>query len=265
MKKFFEIIGFISLVLFSFFYTDKIKSVIKDNDDLLKTIKGIDFRIEPIDAVINDQSIIPGLSGREIDVDLSYQKMKKVGYFNDNLLVYKSIKPNISVFDNKDRYIEKGNPSKRMVGLVFKIKENTNIDDIISILNAKEIKATFFIDEVWFENNNAKIEYLISNNHIVGSLNSNNTTWMDTIVKRVFNQKDTYCYNEFTEGCNNSFIIKPLEIKNNLLLNVKNNLDSGYILSFDVNDRVEKELPIIIDYIKSRGLELVNLETLLQE
>ena len=49
--------------------------------------------------------------------------MKQLGSFNDNLLVYKTIKPNISIKDNKDKCIIKGS-SKRMVSLVFDASDN---------------------------------------------------------------------------------------------------------------------------------------------
>lgn len=76
MKKFFEIIGFIALACFSFFYTNKISTVIMVQDDLLKQIESLKEQsyIKPIDAYIENDTIIPGVSGREIDIDESYKK-----------------------------------------------------------------------------------------------------------------------------------------------------------------------------------------------
>ena len=70
MKRFFEIIGFISLVCFSFFYTEKIATVIKNNDDVLKQIENVKIqsKTNPIDAKIEGNTIIPGMSGKIIDV-----------------------------------------------------------------------------------------------------------------------------------------------------------------------------------------------------
>lgn len=150
MKKFFEIIGFIALACFSFFYTNKISTVIMVQDNLLKQIESLKEQsyIKPIDAYIENDTIIPGISGREIDIDESYKKMKQLGSFNDNLLVYKTIKPNISIKDNKDKCIIKGS-SKRMVSLVFDASDN--IQDILSILNKKGVQGNFFVNNEWFE------------------------------------------------------------------------------------------------------------------
>ena len=54
MKKFFEIIGFIALACFSFFYTNKISTVIMVQDDLLKQIESLKEQsyIKPIDAIL---------------------------------------------------------------------------------------------------------------------------------------------------------------------------------------------------------------------
>ena len=39
MRRFFEILGFLSLVCFSFFYTEKTIDVVKEVDDIMITLK----------------------------------------------------------------------------------------------------------------------------------------------------------------------------------------------------------------------------------
>ena len=60
MKKFFEIIGFIALACFSFFYTNKISTVIMVQDDLLKQIESLKEQsyIKPIDAYIENDKVV---------------------------------------------------------------------------------------------------------------------------------------------------------------------------------------------------------------
>lgn len=277
LKKIFETIGLFSLVCFSFFYTSEISLVIKDNDDIYKQIKNIkeQYNIKPIDAKIEGNTIIPGVSGSVIDVDKSYKKMKKFNEFNDNLLVYKSIKPNISVNNVYDKYIISGNKNKSNVSLIFIVNDNDNINNILAILDENEVKANFFIESNWFEKNNDLITDLSSREHIIGTLNSSddNIRWLNSIIKRVSNQNDTYCYNDtednnFLDICNNnkSYTIKPnLIVKNNPLIEVKNNLESGSIISFDVNSTLEKQLPLILDYIDFKGLDMVSIERLIEE
>lgn len=279
MKKTFEAIGFLSLILFTFFYTSKITTVIKENDDILKQIKEIEdqYKIDPVNAIINNNTIIAGVSGSEIDIKESYKKMKKINSFNSNLLVYKELKPEISVLDYYDKYIIKSNKSS--ISLVFLIEKDDEINDLLEILDKYKIKATFYTDGNWFENNNEKIIELIKMGHTVGNLGynysykENGISWMNTIVTNIGKQNYTYCYTE-TENeevlniCKNnkSYTIKPnIIVKNNPLITIKNQLEKGSIISLKINNSTITELPLIIEYINSRNLNIINLEELLDE
>lgn len=281
LKKIFETIGLLGLVCFCFFYTNKISMVIKDNDDILKQIKQIkeQYKIEPIDAKIDGNTIIPGLSGSEIDVNNSYKKMKKINSFNDNLLVYKKINPSVSVKNVYDKYIISGNKSKQEVSLLFIVNDNDNINNILSILDEHEVSATFFTDGYWFENNNQLIIDLVEKGHNVGNLgysynyNNSSVSWMNAIIKKIANQKETYCYNISEDStaldiCSNnkSYTIRPtLIVKNNPLIEIKKDLTNGSIISLEVNNTTIKELPLILDFIDSKGLKMVNIENLIEE
>ena len=279
MKKTFEVIGFLSLILFTFFYTSKITTVIKENDDLLIQLKEYQeqYKESAIDAVIIDNKISAGLSGSEINIKESYEKMKKVNSFNANLLVYEKMKPNISVLDYHDKYIVKG--KKESVGLVFLVEQTSNIEKILNILDNYDVKATFYIDGNWFENNNEKVIELIENNHTVGNLgynynyDINNVSWMNTILTNIGKQKYTYCYleeenDDFLNICKNNksyTIIPSIIVKTNPLITIKKNLENGSIISLKINDSTIIELPLIIEYINSRNLNIINLEELLDE
>ena len=279
MKKIFEIIGMISLILFSVFYTNRISTVVRNNDDLMIEINNLkeQYIYPTSEAIINDNTIIPGLSGREIDVRLSYRKMKKLGSFNDSLLVYRDIKPINRL--RHDKYIIGGNPNKKEVSLIFLVNNKSNINNILNILDNNEIKANFFVDGLWFENNNQMIMDLVENNHIIGNLSYNldyratGFSWMNTILTRVAKQNNTYCYNEVNNqealnicALNRSYTIRPsIIVRNNPLIEVRANLTSGSIISQNVSNVVERELQLIINYINSKGLKIVNLEELLRE
>ena len=205
------------------------------------------------------------------------EDVKKANQFNTYLLVYEKIKPTISVQNNYDKYIIKG--SKNAVSLIFLVEKYNTIDKVLKILNDNSLKATFFIDGNWFEENNEKIIDLIDKDYTVGNLgynynyNVNGISWMNTIVTKIGNQKNTYCYledenNEILSICqkNNSYTIKPnIIVKNNPLITIKQQLVKGSIISLKINDNTITELPLIIEYINSRGLNIVNLEELLDE
>lgn len=279
MKKVFEIIGLISLVCFSFFITEQTTTVVKNVDDIMVQIKqeSDNYKIDSIDAIINEDTIIPGVYGKEVDIDKSYKNMKKYGSYNAELYEYKPIKPNISLEDNLYKYIIQGNSQKRTVSLIFLVEGNCDISDILKILNQNQIKTTFFVDENWFSNNNDLAIDLINDGHIIGNLSNNldyqdsSFGWMDTIIKKIGNQKKGYCY--YTDNTDNlnscvllkNYTVKPTEIKNNPLLEVEKNIKSGSLLSFNIDNRLERELNSIINYIKSKGYDIVNLEEQLSE
>ena len=278
VKRIFETIGFISLVCFSFFYTNKISTVIKENDDLLKQINEIknQYEIKPIDAKVIDDDIIPGKSGSSIDLDKSYDKMKKLDTFNSNLLVYKNIKPSVSVNKVYDKYIISGNEDKKEVYIIFVLEENENIDEVLQISNKYNIKFNFFVNINWFENNNNYITDLINNGHIIGNIKTNKTSdinWMNAIVSKINKQETTFCYNEdknndFLNICklNISYTVTPsIQAFDNPIIQIKQDIKNGSIISLKLNDKTINELSLIIEYIKSKGYDIVTLSKIIEE
>ena len=85
MFKIFRNIGFITLVLVSFIYTDKLVSVVKESDNLMIEIKekSKNYEIKAQDAIIENDTIIPGVKGTSIDLEETYKKMKQYGKYDD--------------------------------------------------------------------------------------------------------------------------------------------------------------------------------------
>ena len=175
MKKTFQIIGLISLTCFSFFITEKTAVVVNELDEIMIEIKSNykKYKEESTDAIIEKNTIIPGISAKEVNINKSYKNMKKSGYYSEDLYIYDYKKPNISLSDNIDKYIISGNPKKRMMSLIFKEKVNDNINDILTILNNYKANSTFFVDNEWFMNNNAIIQKLINDGHNISVLMDN--------------------------------------------------------------------------------------------
>lgn len=275
MKKLFQIIGFISLIGFSFFYTEKTISVVKEYDDIMINIKSVSnkYQKDYIDASIVGNKIIPGVSGVKVDLNRSYSKMKRYGSFEESLIVLKKVNPSILLEKNKHKYIISGNQNKKMVSLIFLVDANSNIDNIINILDKKGVKGNFFVDGKWLEKNSNLVPILIRENHVIGNLSYNNDyldssfVWMETIIEKIGKQSVGYCYTEvenkdIIDTCklNDNYTIMPsIVVKNSPYMEVRENLKSGSIISFKINSRLEEELPIIINFIKSRGYKIENL------
>ncbi len=282
MRKFFSVIGIFTLAIVSFIYTNKTIEVAKQFDNVMTTINDVssDYYVDPIDGmIIDDINFIPGISGHEVDRDKSYKIMRKYGGFNKNLLEYNEIKPKNKLEDNLDKYIISGNKNKAMVSLVFLVEDTADISKILSIVEDKDIKVNFFVDGAWLEKNNDLLTQIISKGYNVGNLSYNRNyqnssfAWMDTIIKRLSHEKYGFCYSEEENtdnlklcAMNKNFTIKPsIIIKNYPLKEIKEGISNGSIISIPINKTVEQELPSIINYINSRGLEIVTLKELLRE
>lgn len=278
MKKMFEIIGMISLICVSFFVTEKTVGVVKEKDEIMQELreKKDTYTKEPMDAKIEGNTIVPGFHGSEVNVNKSYEKMKRYGSFLETLLEYQEISPNISLKNHYDKYVIKGNPKKNMVSLLFLVKEDTDIEPYLKKLEKTNTKVTFFLSEEWFQNNNEKVVELIKNNYEVGNLanyEGSSYVWMDTIIKRVGNQKQSYCYQEEENeddllicSANKDYTIMPtMKVKNYPTKEIKELLTSGSIISLPMNQTVLEELSTIIHMIESKGYQITTLEEHLTE
>ena len=274
MKKAFQMIGIITLTFFSFFITEKTVLVVNDLDDIMIQIKSNKdkYKGNYIDAYIEGNTIIPGMNGKVVNVNKSYKNMKLNGYYSDRLFVYDYTTPNISLYDNLDKYIIKGNSNKRMVSLVFIVKGDEDITDILSIINNYNIKVTFFIDYIWYENNNDLVKTIIDKGHTISIYMDNYTDsdfeWLDMVVKKINKQSTNFCYilddrEDELDICSSKgdYTIRPVIISDKTpLVDIKNKIESGSILSLTINSELKRELPTIIIYIKSKGYKLANLE-----
>ncbi len=277
MKKIFEYIGILALFIFSFIFTEKTATVLKEQDEIMIKIKEVQdkYYVEPKEAVILDNTIIPGISGQMVDTSESYYKMKKMGLFNETLLIIKEIKPKELLFNNKNKFVIGGNKSKKEVSLIFLVKNNDYIDNLLEILDRNKVPGNIFVTGDFIEQNNSLINKM-SSNHLIGNLSYNmdyknsDFIWMSTIIKK-FN--DNFCYTEnldkeVLEVCsrNKAYTVVPTTIiKNKSLMNISKKLNNGDIISIYVNEENIKELNMVIKEIKARGKEIVKLDNLLLE
>lgn len=275
MNKIFYRLIIVLLMIFSFYYTNKIIEFLKEKDPIMKNIRknSSKYHIDSIDALIINNNIIPGKVGKDIDYKKSYSKMKQYGSYNETLTVFKDVKPVVSIDNNYDKYIVSGNKEKRSIALVFRVYKDTNINSLLSILDKNKVCANFFIDGTYLENNiltlksmkNHEINILSYNNSYDKSLFETSISYLENIL-----EKDVkYCYGEeVLKLCSKLKLhtIKPsLVVHNNLYREVKNNIDNSIIISIDINSYNLKELSSTIDYIKGKGYKIQLLSDLLRE
>ena len=281
MKRFFEILGFLSLICFSFFYTEKTIDVVKQVDDIMITLKeqAPKYQVKAENAKIDGKFMTPGISGKIVNLQKSYEEMKHYGKFHPNLLVYDKVSPEISIKNRYDKYIQTGNPKNRQVSFLFVVDEKGNPSPIIEILKEKKVTGTFFIDGSWLEKNQNELVSLIEGKFTVGNYSYRGNyghesfVWIDTIIKRVGGQKQSYCLVEkenkkalSTCKLQKDYTIYPnIIMKENPYSELTEQVESGSIILMRLDAQVKKELPLMITYLKQKGYEIVNLEQLLEE
>lgn len=103
MKNIFKMVSLLVLVLFSFFYTDRVMNFINKKDPLMNKIDLLKDKYEvlPVNAVLDSNTIIPGVKGKSVDLDKSYENMKVSGIFREDYLVYNNILPSEMLSNNR--------------------------------------------------------------------------------------------------------------------------------------------------------------------
>lgn len=276
MKKLFESVGIFTIICLSFLYTEKTVSVVKQYDDIMIEIKekNESYKTNYINATIKENTIIPGVSGKKINENKSYNKMKRYGKFNSSLIVYEKIIPKISITNNKNKYIISGNPKKNEISLIFLIENENELNKILRILKEKKVKGNFFlsmdlisrenINDIIKEGHNVscKMDYAISD-----------YSFVDSKIKQLTKKSISYCYNEKNNKeslkiCSsyNNYTIRPnLIIKDKPLKEIKYNITPGSLISLKSSDKIVNELKLIINYINSKGYKITTLNKHLSE
>jgi len=253
MKSFFNFVLTILLIYFSFYYTNLVSNYLKSKDPIMIKLKSVEneYQEDYVNAIIVNNTIIPGLNGKIIDLNKSYLKMKKLNSYNDSLLVFKEIKPSISIYDNYDKFIINGNNKLKQVSILLKIND-------LNILKQIDNKNINFILSSNFINNN--LSYLNNiKNSIVVSQNDLENNLFD------------YCYTLNTNEKNNckdinKFTIIPNFITYNYYYNTYKILQNGSILAYNVlNYQDINEINILINGIKNLGYDIVSLDKLIRE
>ncbi len=273
MKKFFEYIGLISLVCFSFFLTDKTVTVVQEVDDLMIQIKNHqeEYKQSGENAIISGKYIVPGLPSKVVNVEKSYQEMKKLGVYDSNYLVYDIEKPKENLDKYLDKYILSGNSKKRMVSIIF-IMNEIPVSSVLDSIGDRRV--SFVLPNYNFSNELPSIEKAISlgNEFIIADNQEQSYLSLKQKLETLKNPS-RICYNEtedskFLSLCSKNkyySISSSNKITKTPLMMTKELLKPGAFLTFEVNKQLIEELPNIISYIESRGYAIEPLSIHIKE
>lgn len=279
LKNIIKLTGLVILIAFSFFYTDKVVDVIRDTDPLMMELENVKdlYSIKAIDGIVKGENIIPGVDGREINIEKSYKNMREVGVFDNNLIEYNVIKPKVSLENNKDKFIVKGNNNKQMVSIVFILDNDKYLERLEDIVTSKEVIINYFVNYDYLVSNSTDISKMDNrefyNYGNDGKYTPDNILFANNFISRITNNEAIYCLTKNSskkviELCssNGLYTISPsIVINNNPYSEVKNNIESGSIILMNMNNDTITEIGIIIDYIRGKGIKIGGLSALLSE
>ena len=254
--KYFKIIGILSLLVFSFYLTDYVTNLALESNPLIKSIENEsdNYLVSSVNATIENNTIIPGIKGKKVNVMESYINMKDFKAFNENYLIYDYFSPEISLNDNLDKVIISGNKKIRQISLLI-----DNNKEIIDYLNKNEIKYSKLlnVDEPIDYNENINIE---SDTKLFNDL--------DTLLnKKDLNKKICIIDYSNIDNCikKKYYLVKPsITIKNNTISNNIKEIENGSILLIDDNLTLDN-LKIILNKINNMDLKIVYLSEIIKE
>lgn len=272
MKKLTKYIFLFLFLIISFYYIET--SMINSNDLLIQEIKNNlnKYKIEPVNATIESNTISPGKYGKEVDIKKTYKEMKKYGSYNEGLTKIKKIIPTISISNNYDKYLKLNNNDDKKISLLFLLKKETNLDNLINIINKHDINVTFYVEDEFIEEN---IDFIKNTKHEIELLNPKKHLFTSTkaYLESLTSSELNYCLTEseninLLELCQNNkmhTIIPSLIVKKELYKNVKSNIETSPIILIYPNKYVEKELTTTINYLKKKGYDFLYLKDLITE
>ena len=257
MKKYGKYILFSILVLLSFYTTNKTANLVRNQDPILKEIRNISLEKKEdfVNAVIEDDYIIPGMYGSIIDELKSLAKMKEQDVFNNLYLVSQPIKPDISLSDNLDKIIIKGNSKKQQVSFVIDENSSKKIKDY---LVKNSIKASLLITKDNFSKDNyfEQINNDFKNYKELDKTLKKNKINTNICVLDNNNSNLKFCKSK------KKYLVKPgMFLDNANIIEIKTKLDSGSIIY--IKDATY--LDCLVEYIKSKDLKIVPLSQLISE
>ncbi len=258
---------------FSFFSCNKAVILARNSDPIMKEIikNKSKYKIDSVSPVIKNDEYKYGINGCKVDEIKSYNNMKQIGYYDDNLIDLKEDKIQI---DSNNKYIIGSNNIDKNVSIIFIINKRIN-NNIINMVKEKNLKINLFVDSYFLENNLEYIEkiskyFTIYNYGFDNYYDDKYITYHNNLIDSITNNKSIYCLTNKNNRntlniCtkNNMKVIKEDYYKNNILTSTKDNLSNGNILVYkDINNKIAP-INVSLNYIIKKGYNIIYLDDLL--
>lgn len=278
-KNTLKLISLLCLLILSFVYTDKVFKSARESDPLMQDVMSYKDKtdVKAVEPIIKEDELVLGYCGISVNENESYKNMKDNDKFDNKKIVYDKALPKNTISKTYDYYIKQGNPKNNNVSIIFKVDSNDNLDSLLSWIAKTNIEANFFVDGAWLEEN-IETSFSIVNlgSHIYnlgynGEYSKSSISITNNMIESITLKDANYCLNEnkndeYKEICKkkNMHTITPTMVEPNIL-DLKQNLVKGAIISFDVSDINISDLNLILKTITSRGYKIKGLSKVVSE
>lgn len=257
LKKLYKPLGLLAIMLFSFYYTERIAILMQNKSPIMQQINDVEenYIVSAVNAKVEDNYIVPGIMGRMVNKNKSYVNMKAFGIFNEYYLIFDDVKPDVSLEENKDKIIKEGNKSKKSVAFLLEDGNET----IKKYFKDNKIKADLFITEATYDSNsyfeqinNDKSKY----KNVESLLNKNNQNKNICYIKEMDKEN---CIKEQKYLVEETFFLQSDNI-----VEAKNKIESGAIILIKKTATLE-HLQLLLKETNFKGLSIVYLSELIKE
>ena len=247
---------FIILIVLSFYFTDRIIIYMENRHPIMQQIDARipNLRVASVDAVINENTIIPGIDGKNVNRRQSYMRMGEFGAFNETFIVFDAVRPEISLQDNKNKVIVRGNSIRRQVSIIIEPS-----DELKSFFTSKEIPFTVI----------ARVDTELENDleYIPGERHQDRIRDLHHILNRR-RVNSNICLVGFSniEFCKERqyYLVAPSVDSNSNITQLVTSIRSGEIILIRENITMAN-LNLILSEIRRQDLSIVSLVTLISE
>lgn len=246
--------------------------------------------IKPIDARIDRVwKAIPGLNGREVDIEATLSKTLKQKNQQKIAWVYREIPPKISLDDLGAQPIYRGNENKKAAAIMVNVAWGTeHLPKMLEIFQKEQVKATFFLDGSWLSKHPEEAKKIIEAGHEIGnhaySHPSLSQMTRDRIIREI---EKTQTLIQETLGVRSKWFAPPagdfnrqvVEIAQQyqmktvlwtvdtvdwkkssspamMIQRIEQNIAPGNLILTHPTDRTVEALPQIIRAVKKKGIKL---------
>ena len=256
MRKYYQYLGLALIMVFSFYYTEKIALIVLNKNPLMQSINEEKkyYEEEFVNAEIKGDYIIPGINGLVVNTRESFYNMQEIDAFNHYYLVFEQVNPDISLEDNKDKIIKQGNKRQKKVSLV--LEKNNLVSDY---LQENQYRASILVNVSTYEENNY---FEVINNEVSSFESLENILNLNKENKHICVVNDGN-YDICLEHKN--YLVEPtLTLDSTNYIDVKNELDSGCIIFITSKARLS-DVKLLLKEIKYKNYDVVFLSDLISE